>query len=129
MELEKAKKLIKSRYLLDVDTVEQKARLLCSDILATGEVGFSYRYLDGIASVTATQVMEVGRKYLRQDQLCVTAIVPTGEGAAGTGAKGERAAKGRSVERSVLDNGLRLLTQEGDATSTVSIDAYFLGGR
>ena len=127
-ELQKAKKLIKSGYLLGVDTMEQKARLLGSDILATDEVGFSYRYLDGIASVTSAEVMAVAQEYLNQDQLCVVAIAPTGTGEVRAEVKDKVAGEKLTIERTTLPNGLRLLTQEGEKAATVSIDAYFLGG-
>ncbi len=127
-ELQKAKKLIKSGYLLEVETMEQKARLLGSDILATGEVGFSYRYLDGIASVTSAEVMAVARRYLDKDQLCVVGIVPKGKGEARAEVKDKKATERPRIEKATLPNGLRLLTQEGEKAATVSVDAYFLGG-
>jgi len=127
-ELQKAKKLIKSGYLLGVDTMEQKARLLGSDILATDEVGFSYRYLDGITSVTSAEVMAVVRKYLNQDQLCVVAIVPKGKGEARAEVKDKVTSERPLIQKATLPSGLRLLTQQGEKAATVSIDAYFLGG-
>jgi len=127
-ELNKAKKLIKSDYLLGVETMEQKARLLASDLLATGEVGFSYRYLDGIAAVSADQIMAVAQKYLNQNQLSVVAVVPKGKGESGAKPEDKKKAKVHRIERSTLPNGLRLLTLAGETTSTISIDAYFLAG-
>ena len=127
-ELNKAKKLIKSDYLLGVETMEQKARLLASDILATGDVGFSYGYLDRIAAVSADQVMAVAQKYLKQDKLTVVAVVPTGKGTSGAKPAGKKKATVHRIESSTLPNGLRLLTMKGETTSTISIDAYFLGG-
>ena len=127
-ELKKAKKLIKSHYLLEVDTMEQKARLLGSDLLATDEVGFSYRYLDGIESVTSAEVAAVASSYLNQDQLCTVSIVPKGKGEARAGVKERAPTEAPVIEKATLPNGLRLLTQEGQPTATVSIDAYFMGG-
>ncbi|MBN2208238.1 MAG: insulinase family protein [Candidatus Coatesbacteria bacterium] len=127
-ELKKAKKLIRSHYLLDVDTMEQKARLLSSDLLATDEVGFSYRYLDGIEGVTAAEVAAVANRYLNDDQLCTVSIVPKGKAAARAGIKEGAATEAPAIEKATLPNGLRLLTQQGRPTATVSIDAYFTGG-
>lgn len=127
-ELKKAKKLIKSHYLLEIDTMEQKASVLGSDLLATGEVGMSWRYLDGIAGVTADQVLEAANKYLDSSQLCVTAVVPRSAGEDTTKQVAKPTTKRIPIQKTVLPNGLRLLTQHGDIKSTVSIDAYFLGG-
>ena len=126
-ELAKAKKLIKSDYLFNIDTMEQKASMLGSDILSTGDVSFSSAYLDKIESVTTDQLQAVAKKYLHQDRLNVVSVVPEDYQKESASTKRGKS-KEEAFKKTVLDSGMTLLTKRGSKNDTLSIDAYFLGG-
>ena len=126
-ELDKAKKLVRSRFLFDVQTAQDKAARIASDILATADVRFSSRYLQGIASVTPDVLLSVARRYFDKDRLCIASVLPKSVAKKRT-RPANAAVKVPTIHKTVLENGLRLLTKKGATQGTVSIQAYFLGG-
>lgn len=128
-EVEKARKQSLSQHLAELTTVRGRASDLGSSWLLTQALDFSARYLEALQRVTADDVRRVAEKYLPDDRLTVTAVVPKagGPGEGGAAVAGEDAGVG-PIQKFVLANGLRLLVREDRRLPLVSAVAMFKAG-
>jgi zinc protease len=125
-ELARAKKQVEAALVYDRASVESRASTLGSNYLATGDVHFGERYLEGIRKVTADQVLRAARQYLRSETQTV-AIRRAGKTTAAAGGSSAKATIGRTT-RQKLANGITLLVCEDKRAPMVSLQASFLGG-
>jgi zinc protease len=125
-ELARAKKLLKAQYVLGLQTVEDVAANLGENELYTGNMNFSDEYLARIEEVTADDVRAAARRYVRESNMTVARVVPRDwAGAAEEVAPG---AEGQPMEKTTLDNGLRLLVRRNPAVPAVTVHAAIAGG-
>ena len=78
-ELAKAKKQKLADYVFERQTVEQRAHALGLDMLSTYDPNFSETYVRNIQQVTAEDVREVARLYLRQETLVQVVVRPASD--------------------------------------------------
>lgn len=124
-ELEKAKRSVQAQYLLDRQTVAQRAGDAASNELLTDLPDFSRRYVDGISRVTATDVQQLAQRYLRRDHMTVVSLVPPGtQAATAPVVPVERPA----VEKLILPNGVVVLLRPQSRWPLVSVRVAWLGG-
>ncbi|HWB52986.1 MAG TPA: pitrilysin family protein [Tepidisphaeraceae bacterium] len=122
-------------------TAEAVAQTLADDLAETGDVHSSDRYVDRIAAVTSEDIKRVARKYLRDNRLISTALLPQNYVAAAGLPKAEdlirpgglektAVAQGEesSVQRLVLDDGTVVLLKRIPTSPIVSIQMFALGG-
>jgi len=119
-ELQRAKRQKEAVFVYAQETAEGRAGILGTDLLLTGDLGFSDNYLEGIRAVTAPQVREVARKYLLPDRYVVTSLVPAAKKAE-SATVGQRRAPGPQTKKYVLDNGLTLLIRAEPGAAAVHI--------
>jgi len=126
-EIDRARKLIKTKVLFGLATIDGNADDIGENTILTGEPNFTQAYLDGIDGVTAQDISIAAKAYLRDDNLTVAMILPKGEG---SGHAKEPALPQRSkpIEEITLRNGMRILMREDHALPLVSIRASFCGG-
>lgn len=140
-QLDSAKARMKAARLRSMQTSEQIAASLATDYMSAGDAHFSDRYVERVARVTAEQVREVAAKYLDEQKLLTTVLMPAeAEGSAGL-AKAEdlvrpalpttrvsEAPKDSKVTRLELGNGVLLLHKRIATTPLVSIQMFAAGG-
>ncbi|MFM9116031.1 MAG: M16 family metallopeptidase, partial [Planctomycetota bacterium] len=125
-ELTKVKRQKSAEHVFAQQTVEQQADALANSFIATGDPLFDDHYVAGIQQVTAEQVREVARKYLRPNTRNTVVIDPLGSKRATVEVM--EAERESPVVRKQLANGLTLLLKKQSATPTVAIQAYAKGG-
>ncbi len=130
-ELARAKRQIVAQFALAQESVEGRAAQLGLDELSAGDFRFSERYVREIRKVSAEQVMRAAQTYLRRSNCTIAAVVPQGfSGAVNTGLslRGQAGKRAAGVRRTILDNGIVLLTKRNPGCPTVSVVAAALGG-
>lgn len=125
-ELARAKKLLEAQYILGLDTVEDVAADLGENELYTGNMNFSDEYLARIEEITADDVREAAKRYVRESNMTVARVVPRDW--AGAAEEVAVAAEAEPMEKVTLDNGLRLLVRRNPAVPAVTVRAVIAGG-
>ncbi|MDD4269337.1 MAG: pitrilysin family protein [Thermoguttaceae bacterium] len=125
-ELEKAKKQKAAELVFGQQTVQMTADSLGHGYIATGDPLFDAYYVERIQLVTADQVRQVARKYLRPERLNRVIIAPP-EGAPKSAQAARDQAAGE-IRAAQLPNGLRVLVKRVSHLPMVNIQAYTLGG-
>ncbi len=118
-ELQRAKRQKEAVFVYAQETAAGRAGILGTDLLLTGDLGFSDKYLEGIRAVTAPQVREVAYKYLLPDRYVVTSLVPAAKEAESDTA--EQISAVPETEKYVLDNGLTVLVRSEPSAPAVHI--------
>ena len=140
--LNRAKSLLRSAHIQQMQKSEDIAATLGDDYMSTGDPHFSDLYLKRIDEVKPKDLQAVARKYFDRGMLITTALFPAEfAGAAGlpkvedvlrpaatTQQVAKHTANEGKVERTVLENGTVLLTKRIPSTPLVSINMYGLGG-
>ena len=125
-ELARAKKQKAAELVYSRGSVASWASALGSDYLATGDVNFSRRYVEGIRGVTAEDIMAAAGRYLhRHNRTVVVRRAGNVEAAGGETAVAQEA---KDTEKSALENGITLLVREDHRAAMASVQASFLGG-
>jgi zinc protease len=125
-ELARAKKLLKAQYILGLDTVEDVAADLGENELYTGNMNFSDEYLARIDEITADDVRDAARRYVRESHMTAAKVVPRDW--AGAAEEVAAAAGAEPMEKVTLANGLRLLVRRNPAVPAVTVYAVIAGG-
>ncbi len=142
-ELKKAKTQVLTDFIFSQETMEGEARKLGVFQTLSGSAAKEQEYLDRIRQVTASDIREVCRKYLKPDAVNVALVLPENspavmnepalsdiiQEALGTSlaAAGEQGRKG-SVKRYTLANGVTILAMEAHDLPTVAVRVVFPGG-
>ncbi len=109
-ELEKAIKLARSSHLGSRKTMGGQAGDIASNELLTGDLEFSDKYLADLEKVTPEDVQRVAKKYFLPNLLTVAILQP--KGSMKKQVVAAPASKENAVKKTVLPNGLTLLTRE-----------------
>ena len=129
-ELEKVKARVAADLIYNNQTAEQQATRNAEDFLATGDVDFSRTYADRIRAVTPEQVQAAAKKYVRDDVLLTTALLPLNAEDNVTRATTQQAAAAAKlpVQKLTLPNGLTVLICKNSAAPVVAMQLYVAGG-
>jgi zinc protease len=125
-ELARAKKQKLADYVFERHTVEQQAHALGLNMLSTYDPNFSEAYVGNIQQVTAEDIREVARLYLREETLVQAVVRPTSDTPSALAPT--PVAQREPVVKKVLANGMTLLLKRNPALPTVAIQAFFKGG-
>src|SRR2546428_5961294 len=125
-ELAKAKKQKLADYVFEHQTVEQRAHALGLNMLATYDPNFSDTYVRNIQHVTAEDIREVARLYLREETLVQAVVRPTSDTPPAPTAT--PVVQEEPVDKKVLANGMPLLLKRNPALPAVTVQAYFKAG-
>jgi len=124
-ELAKAKQQNAAAFLFNRQTVKSQANSMALGMSTAFDPDFDDHYVQNIQRVTAAQIQAVARKYLCEDNYTVAEVRPKG---AAPGREVTSRASAGTVQKFVLDNGIRLLVRRNPAYPTVAMNAYFLAG-
>ncbi len=125
-ELERAKRQKEADLVFSRTTAEGRATTYATDLLLTGDVAFSERYVAGIKRVSAADVQRVARQYFVDHRLNVAILRPPAKATEGTVAAAP--ARSATIDRATLANGLRLLVQENHSVPVVNVFLAAPGG-
>ena len=138
-ELARAKRQKEADLLFARVTTQGRAAMYGNDLLTTGDLHFSERYVEGIRRVTARDIQRVARQYFLPTRYNFALLAPGSAGfqpaaGAGDGVNGVPAGSRRSQDGAAeiseirLSNGLRLLVQENHAVPVVNVFVAAPGG-
>ncbi|MFZ2642163.1 MAG: pitrilysin family protein [Verrucomicrobiia bacterium] len=125
-ELEKAKKIAVAAQFSSLKTMAGQASDIGVNETVAGDLEFTRRYLERVATITAAEIQAIALKYLRDDNLTVVSVNPPGTLGKLARAKAERPQI--EVKRFELPNGLRLLVREDSRLPFVDFYAASKGG-
>lgn len=109
------------------ETIEGRASVLGSDLLSTGDPGFSDLYVANIKKVTAEDVRRVANKYLVAEKQNTAILGPEAVASQADMTHASAGGAGKIV-RKQLDNGLTVIVQEAHHSPTVSMLAGVKAG-
>jgi zinc protease len=129
-QLKAAKAHTSASLVYDNQTAEQQASRNAYDFLATGNINFTTTYVRGIESVTAAQVQASAKKYIVENRLLTTALLPlnAADPFAKAAAQSTPAITEAPTKKIVLANGLTLLFTKNTTAPLVAIQLSTLGG-
>jgi zinc protease len=129
-ELEKAKKTTIARHIFAKETVSAAASSLASSFFDTGDPYFDEAYVEAIRNVTAEQIREVARTYLRKERMSVAVLKPPGSPVPAAAAQklDEPLADRAGEAFHTLSNGLKVILKEDSSLPVVHIQLYGIGG-
>lgn len=140
--IERAKSLLRSAHIAQVQKAEDLAGELADDYMTTGNPHFSDIYLERIDRLKAKDLQAAAKKYFNRARLLTTALLPAEyAGASGlpkaedilrpTATNAELAQKpagASEVQRTVLDDGTVLLVKRISTSPLVAVQMYAVGG-
>lgn len=126
-ELAKAVNQIRAAEVFARQTCSGEASALGSDLLATGDPTFSWRYVDRLAEVLPEEIAETARRHLVVDRQTTALLLPKGT-APVRGEGTSLCGRVSDVKSLQLPNGLRVLIRRTGFAPVVACRAYFRGG-
>jgi len=126
-ELATAKRQKIADYISSLQTVQGRAEQIGLDLLTTGDAHFSDAYVEKIQQVTREQILDVARRYLDQQKLCLTMLLPQ-KLAPDISSVTIAPLSEDHAGMFTLPNGLRVILRPSKAVPLVSMQIYFRGG-
>ncbi|MFH1995500.1 MAG: insulinase family protein, partial [Candidatus Omnitrophota bacterium] len=127
-DLERAKNQVLGDYIFSRQSVQALASDIAQSEELTGSAAFSERYVAGIRSVTRDAIQEVAQRYFAETNLTEVRLTPKPEDTT-TAIAALSGDKERSpAEKTVLLNGVTVITQRRTDIPAVSIAAVLGGG-
>lgn len=138
-ELDRAKRQKEADLLFARVTTQGRAEMYGNDLLTTGDLHFSDRYVEGIRQVTADDVQRVAKQYFLPQRYNFALLAPPVGAPASSqrapsrteipaASEQEAAAAPAEIREARLTNGLRLLVQENHAVPVANIFVAAPGG-
>lgn len=122
-------KAIKQKIADDIlgnQTASDEAERLGVNVITTGNPNFDTVYLEGIRSVTATDIERVARRYFQPANRTVVRL--ESESTDLTASSRDAAVEATAVRKETLENGLRLLVKRNPNIPLINLKATFIGG-
>lgn len=126
-ELKKVKRSTLSSYIYERESIEAQAQDYAMSYALTGDYDFSRRYIEGINSVKAPDVLRVAGKYFDFENLTIVKLTPKKEIPIGVKQISE-IGKEFDIKKLALPNGATLLMYEDHSAPIVSMHILFKGG-
>lgn len=126
-ELETAKRMVTSDYVLSRETIGEQAKDLCESETITGNYDFSNRYIEGIQKVTKSDIRRAAARYLANDNMTEVIVNPKASTAL-SGINVPNAPLEEKIEKRRLANGMVVLARRNSKIPAVTITVVFSGG-
>ncbi|MBI4615802.1 MAG: insulinase family protein [Planctomycetes bacterium] len=127
-ELDKAKNQKVAEYHARHAAVQDQAESIGWSVAGTGDPHFDEDYVERIQAVTPEEISRIAAAYFDERNLTVALLRPKGETPLPEGGVAARAEPAQPVEKTILANGLTLLSRKNPGKKFVAIEAYFKGG-
>lgn len=126
-ELEKIKRSTASSYIYGRESIEAQAGDYASNYVLTGDYDFSKRYVEGINSVKASDVLNAARRYFNLDNATLIKLTPK-RSVVSSAAPIQKKTKEFDIKRLTLPNGATILLYKDSSLPVVSMHILFKGG-
>jgi zinc protease len=127
-ELEKARRMVLSSELSDLQTMNGQSTSFATGEFYAGTPRFSETYLKRVAEVTPERIRVVARQYLKPENSTLVILSPAADSTALSPAPQQTAGPQTNVTRSVLSNGIRLIVREDHKLPFVYFSVAMAGG-
>jgi len=129
-ELDAARNMVISSYIDSLETTGGLAGAVSQGEFLAGDPSFFETYVENVKKVDNNAVRRAAKKYLNENNLTVSYLLPEAPARAGTGISSGDIMPGRgsSPQRIVLANGIRLILKENPRLPKVSVVCVFPGG-
>ncbi len=135
-ELNRAKQMLKSMFVYDLETVKQRAVKIGEAVVEMGGLDYITDYTKKIESVTVEHIEDVIERYLNQDRLNISAVVPQNHAYSKkriNSVHASRAALDFKLEhagdivRATFENGMRIVVKEKHTIPAIALFSIFHG--
>lgn len=126
-ELEAAKRMVVSDYILSRETIEEQAKDLCENEIMTGNYDFSNRYIEGVERLTKPDIRKSAERYLNEDNMTEIRLVPKAEKQLADINVPSPLTEER-MKKKTLANGIVVLTRRDTKVPAAAITIAFFGG-
>ncbi len=134
--IDRAKVQIKVARVKSLETAEEICSSLADDFMMTGDPDFQDKYVERIQRLTAADLQAAAKKYLDTSKLITTVMYPAESPQGQAVASAQEVLKSaipaqtptETVHRTVLDNGVVLLTKHVGTSPIVVMNMFSLGG-
>lgn len=126
-DLQRAKRTVLSDYILSREAIEDQARDSGENELITGNYDFSSRYVEGVKKVSKSELRRAAMRYLDEGNLTEIRLEPE-KNTPLPGLSVPKELIEDKIEKTVLPNGLTVLTRKSSKIPAVSITIAFSGG-
>ncbi|MFC1866726.1 M16 family metallopeptidase [Thermodesulfobacteriota bacterium] len=142
-ELSRAKRIAESGYLSEMESMKGQTGTLAFFETMAGDMNRADEYLEQLKAVTAADIVNAARIYLRPDNLSICLIAPEGSNIelsadritkifSQTSGRGSNEREPKKEDKGItkvdFPNGMRVIIKENHRLPLVSIRAVFLGG-
>jgi len=127
-DLDKAKKTAIAQYVFGKESVTARASSLASSFMMSGNPYYDEEYVEGIRKVTAEDIQEAAKRYLRADRMNVAVTKPPAGEQTPTAAAFCPVPEKAQVEYARMQNGLKTLIKKDSILPIVTMELYGTGG-
>lgn len=126
--LRRAKNKVVADHIYGQESVQNQARQLAVDWVATGDPYFSENYVSRIQEVTSEDVMRVAKKYFQRDRMTLAVIRPSESRSKTRESPPPPFVSQETVQRIILPNQMTLLLKRSTAAPIVVLKLITKGG-
>jgi len=135
-EIKRAKQILKSMFIYDLETVKQRAAKIGEAVVEMGGLDFIMDYTKKIDNVTVADMEKVIDKYLTPDRLNIVTILPKKKAFnkryiniihPTVAALDYRLTSAGDITTASFENGLRIIVKEKHTIPIVALSAVFFG--
>jgi len=127
-ELERVKNSVVGEYIFSRQVIQAVATDITTSEHLTGTDDFSRRYIAGIQAITPQDIQRVAAAYLGEDNLTEIRLNPRKAGQIRSAETRREISSDDAIQKTVLPNGLVILTRRNPNLPAVAISAAILGG-
>jgi zinc protease len=126
--LRRAKNKVVADHVYSQESVQNQARQLALDWVATGDPYFSENYVSKIQEVVSDDVMRVAKKYFQRNHMTIAVIKPSEPTLKNGESPSPPAGSQESVHRIILPNRMTILMNRNTAAPIVVLELIAKGG-
>ncbi len=124
-ELNKAKTQMAISRTYESESTEDIANSIGYSMTIGENIESYTKYIDNINKITTQDIQNIARKYLLDSRAAISALMPENTNAASI-VKSQETYK--SVTKSVMDNGMTVITNKNDSNNVISLSLFVKGG-
>ncbi len=122
-ELARAKTQFQRSFLYNNESVQNIATSIGYCMTLDGNLDCYTKYIEGINKITKQDIQRAVQKYLKEDKMAISVLLPE---TAGNGIKTETH---KNLSKSILPNGMTLITGKSAGNDIISLSLLVRGGK
>lgn len=124
-ELQRAKTELQRAFLYSEESVQDIAESIGYNMVITGDIDYYTKYIDNINKITAEDIQDTVRKYLPDDKIVLSVLMPDNVKVSAVNLKDSF----KNAEKTVLNNGMTLITDKNTSNDIISLSVFIKGGQ